>query len=318
MKTYVYIALLSLSSMIQGISMEPFSLQELQVLGNFPVQKPAFIKASDGIQLAYYSFVPPNPRAMVIFYHGAGFYSSALYQNFAKQLADDYGIGCYLFDIRGHGNSEGKRGDAPSVNQVWDDVTTAIDFVSKQYSGIPLYLGGHSSGGGLVLNYSNYHHHSAVKGYLFVAPYLGRNSGAIKEHVDANSSFVKHVRVWTFMLNRITWGYFFGHTPAVFFNYSEELLKTDNRIVTSYTVTMMAATSPENPKELFKKLDKPFALLAAEKDEQFIASKIIAYKNCAAADLVQDSIAEIILNAKHLDILLSAATYCAQFINFKE
>ncbi len=139
--------------------MQPFSLSKLEVLKDFNKKDPAFIKASDGADLAYYSYVPQYPTAVLIFYHGAGFYSNQLYQYFAKELADKHNIGCFLFDIRGHGNSQGDRGDAPSIKQVWDDITIAINFVSKQHSGIPLYLGGHSSGAGLVLNYSNYHHY---------------------------------------------------------------------------------------------------------------------------------------------------------------
>lgn len=314
MKKYLFSILLSLSSLIQGITMEPFSLKELQVLQNFPIKQPQYIKATDNINLAYYSFVPTNPQAIIIFYHGAGFWSSALYQYFAKQLAENHNIGCYLFDIRGHGNSQGMRGDAPSINQVWNDVTEAINFVTKQHPEIPLYLGGHSSGGGLVLNYSNYHQHPLVKGYLLIAPYLGRNSGTLQEHTDPAASFVKSVRVWVFILNGLSGGYFFAHTPAVYFNYPEELLKKDALILTNYTPTMMAATSPENPQELFTKIDKPFALFAAQNDEQFIAQKIIDYKNYTATDVKNSSIAAIIPDAKHLDVMLKAAQHCAKFI----
>ena len=317
MKIFTVAILLTLSCAFPGIAMEPFSLKELQVLQDFPIKQPHYIKASDGIDLAYYSFLPANPQAIVIFYHGAGFYSSALYQNFAKELAEKHSIGCYLFDIRGHGNSQGQRGDAPSINQVWDDVTSAIDFVNKQHPGIPLYLGGHSSGGGMVLNYSHYHQNPLVKGYLFIAPYLGRNSGAIKDHANPEASFVKYVRVWVFILNGLSGGYFFAHTPAVYFNYPDQLLKQDPLIVTSYTATMMAATSPENPQELFAKINKPFALFAAENDEQFIAQKLIEYKKLAPIEIAKNSVAQIIPNAQHLDILLSSADYCAQFINME-
>ena len=315
MKTILIYLLVLFSFPLKAKHMHPFSLEKLEFLKDFKVKKPLFIKASDGINLAYYSYIPESPKAIVLFYHGAGFYSSALYQNFAKELANKHQIGCYLFDIRGHGNSQGDRGDASSINQVWDDVTTAINFVSTQHPELPLYLGGHSSGGGMVLNYSNYHHHPLLKGYLFIAPYLGRNSDALQKHDDPAASFVKSVRVWVFILYGISGGYFFAHTPAVYFNYPEKLLKNDPKIIDSYTVTMMAVTSPENPQELFAKIDKPFGLFAAENDEQFIAQKIIDYKKHAPTNVANDSLAQIIGDTHHLDILLSAADYCAQFIN---
>lgn len=293
--------------------MEPFSLAELQILKNFPIQEANLIKASDGINLAYYSFVPKNPKAALIFYHGAGFYQGSLYQNFANELAQK-NIATYLFDIRGHGNSAGERGDASSINQVWDDITQAINLVKKNHPTIPLYLGGHSSGAGMVVNYSKYHQHPDVQGYIFIAPYLGRNSGAIKEHADTKTSFVKNVRVWVFILNGLTGGYFFAHTPAVFFNFPEELLKSEPKIVTSYTATMMAATSPENPQELFAQIDKPFLLLAAQNDEQFLSDKLVEYKKLAPDNISKESEAHIVPNTKHLDILLNSADAIASFI----
>lgn len=294
--------------------MEPFSLKELQVLQDFPVKQPESIQASIGLALAYYSFIPQSAKAVVIFYHGAGFYSGAMYQYFAKQLAEKHTIGCYLFDIRGHGNSQGTRGDAPSVTQVWDDVTAAVNFVHELHPEIPLYIGGHSSGGGLIANYSNYHNHPAVKGYLFVAPYLGRNSGALKEHTNPEASFVKKVKVWVFILNALSKGYLFGHTEAVHFNYSDELLKQYPLVITGYTPIMMAATSPENPQALFAKIDKPFALFAAQNDEQFIATKLVEYKNLAPDAIQRASVAEIIPNTKHLDIMLNVADYYASWL----
>ncbi|MBA3954759.1 alpha/beta fold hydrolase [Candidatus Dependentiae bacterium] len=297
-----------------GNPKQPFSLEKLEFLKDFKIKKPHFIKASDDIQLAYYSYMPQKPRAIVIFYHGAGFYGSSLYQYFANELAQKHTIGCYVFDIRGHGNSQGRRGDAPSMNQVLDDVTTAVEFVAKQHPSISLYLGGHSSGGGMVLNYSNYNHHQAIKGYLLIAPYLGRNSGAIQDHADPAESFAKSVRVWVFILNALSGGYFFSHTPSVFFNYPKELIEKEPKIVTSYTVPMMAATSPENPQELFAKIDKAFLLLAGKNDEQFVASNVVEYKNFSSAAIAQKSTAEIIPAVQHLDILLNAAGYCAKFI----
>lgn len=293
---------------------KPFALEKLEFLKTYAVKSPAYIKASDGCNLAYYAFVPQSPQAMVIFYHGAGFYGSALYQYFAKQLAENHNIGCYLFDIRGHGNSDSNRGDASSITQVWDDITTAVDYVKKRYANVPLYVGGHSSGAGMILNYSNHYDNPAIQGYLLVTPYLGRNAAVFKEHPDPATSFIKSVRSWVFILNGITGGYCFAHTPAVFFNYPKHLLASDPKIVSSYTPTMTAATSPENPQELFRAINKPFGLFIAADDEQFVAEKMADYKKYVPANIFKQSTVQIIEGTKHLDILLSVANQCAQFI----
>ena len=72
----------------------------------------------------------------------------------AEQLCQKYQIATYLFDIRGHGQSGGERGHTPYIHQVWDDISSAIIFLKQNYGDIPLYLGGHSSGAGLILNYA--------------------------------------------------------------------------------------------------------------------------------------------------------------------
>jgi len=310
----IIITLIAIVSTMTVNAAKPFSLEKLEFLKTFAVKSPAYIKASDECNLAYYAFVPQSPQAIVIFYHGAGFYGSALYQYFAQQLAENHNIGCYLFDIRGHGNSSGNRGDAPSVTQVWDDTTTAVTYVKSLYPNVPLYVGGHSSGAGMILNYSHYYNNPAIQGYLLVTPYLGRNAAVFKEHPDLATSFIKSVRSWVFILNGISGGYCFAHTPAVFFNYPKHLLASDPKIVSTYTPTMTAATSPENPQELFRNINKPFGLFIAADDEQFIAEKVADYKKYVPASILKQSMVEIIDGSKHLDILISVVDQCAIFI----
>ena len=297
-------------------SLSPFSLKELTTrLQGFPVSKPSFLDASDGTKLAYYSYVPADPKAIVVFCHGAGLHSGALYQYFAQQLSENHAIGCYLFDRRGHGFSEGPRGDAPSVQQMFDDITTAIDFVGSAHSGTPIFLGGHSAGGGLILNYGASTAHPLVKGSILIAPYLGRNSEALKTPPTPAEAFVKSVKVWMFILNGISNGRFCGHSPAVFFNHPQELIKKDPLIVTNYTVTMMTACSPENPRQSLEKLAQPLALFASENDELFDAPTLIGYKSSFPLLLSNMCVADKITQSTHLDCMLDAAPYCASFIN---
>jgi acylglycerol lipase len=84
------------------------------------------------------------------------------------------------------------------------------------YPNVPLYVGGHSSGAGMILNYSGHHNNTAIQGYLFVTPYLGRNASVFKEHADQATSFIKSVRSWVFILNGLTDGYCFAHTCRLF------------------------------------------------------------------------------------------------------
>ncbi|GAB6275516.1 MAG: hypothetical protein SAMD01599839_00560 [Rectinema sp.] len=130
-----------------------FSFKEIENQSTTSLIDYVFINATDGTKLAYYPYIAQNPIASMVFLHGGGAYSGAGYQYLAASLAEKYNVNVYLVDIRGHGNSEGPRGDSPSVRQVYSDLEVIIKQVEKENFPLPIFLGGHSSGAGLVLNY---------------------------------------------------------------------------------------------------------------------------------------------------------------------
>ena len=56
-------------------------------------------------------------------------------------------------DMRGHGRTDGKRGCIPSYELIMEDVQLFIEWLKKQYSGLPIIIYGHSMGGNFTLNY---------------------------------------------------------------------------------------------------------------------------------------------------------------------
>jgi len=300
---------------------QPFSFEEIKNINNYTIKKPEIIKTHDGINLAYYTFLPECPKAIIIFYHGGGMYINKTYQWVAKELQEKYNIGSFMMDIRGHGNSQGKRGDAPKTESVFCDIDTIIDYVKTKFPDKPIYLCGHSSGAGLLLNYNSwklrYGLNKSIKGYIFLAPFLGPNSGANKEHKNPKESFIKKARIWVYIINHISKGLLFNHTPAIFFNYPDELLKSDPLILKYYTTAMSKATSPYNPKLAFENINIPFAIYIGQKDEQFIPEKVIEYKNYATKSNI--NIAKIIPDLKHLSILIEAPKLINEaIINFEK
>ncbi len=73
------------------------------------------------------------------------------YDRLGRTLADA-GFAAVGFDLRGHGRSGGVRGDAPSYQVMIDDLAGVIAGVRADRPGLPLFLFGHSFGGGLVLH----------------------------------------------------------------------------------------------------------------------------------------------------------------------
>src|SRR5690606_41727705 len=85
----------------------------------------------------------PNAKATVIITH-----SIALHSIYYRKLADllnQGGFNVVLYDVRGHGNSQGKRGDIKSVFIFTDDLHALVLETKKAYT-LPVYPSGNSIG----------------------------------------------------------------------------------------------------------------------------------------------------------------------------
>lgn len=289
---------------------EPFSLKEVQALPDFTLTSPHFFKASDDVQIAYYPFVRDDNTAITILYAGAGLYGNKTYQWVAKTLNEEHNIGCYMVDLRGHGHSEGERGDAPSIERVWQDIVEIVTFVKQKHPGKPLYLVGHSSGAGLIINYAANTADPKEDGYIFLAPFLGTKSNTDKKHDNPDERFIKSVRPWIYVLGMMFPHSWFTHCKALFFNYSDDLIKQDPLILPFYTFATSCATMPYDIENLLPKLKKPTSIYIGAQDEQLIPEAVIAYKNLISAPVHAD----IVPDAAHISILVKAPTLIAKSI----
>ena len=293
-----------------------FSFQEVESRATAPVLSPTFVTADDGTRLAIYPYLAEHPRATLVFVHGGGAYSGAGYPSLAAGLAKNWGVSTYLFDLRGHGNSEGPRGDSPSVEQVYRDFARVIGEVQKENGALPLFVGGHSSGAGFVLNYASWKPDNRVRGYVFLSPYLGYKSGTDKVASSDEKAAPRfsQVDVAAFVLNSMSFGLFGGHTHAVWFNYPDAVLKSQPLLISSITVNMSLAMTPANPVAQFKTLDHPFALFIGADDEVIDPQKVLAYAELPSAEIRSTSQAQMVDNATHLSILLSADALAGQAV----
>jgi acylglycerol lipase len=283
---------------------DSFSFAELMNAPQIDMGEPQFFTAADGVKLAYYTQAPPaSTSAVLIFIHGGGAHSTAGYQHLAYGLSTKHNVCVYLLDLRGHGRSGGPRGDTPAVEQVRLDVKMFVDRIREKHKGVPLYLGGHSSGGGLVLNYLAWEKKSQADGYVFISPHFGYKSGT--ERKDIKNPFAR-VDMDVFVAHAVSQGKEHGNTPAVYFNYSEERLKSSPLLLRFITCNMSYAITPQDPQKQFGMIDKRFALFVGQNDELFIPEKITAYADLADDAIKKGSTAEIIKGENHLSILLVA------------
>jgi len=96
----------------------------------------------------------PNgePAGVVCLIHGLGEHSGR-YAYLASALSTA-NFATITFDLRGHGKSEGKRGDAPSYEANLKDLDILIHEAGQRFPGIPCFLLGHSLGATIGLYYT--------------------------------------------------------------------------------------------------------------------------------------------------------------------
>ena len=296
---------------------EPLSFAELTAEPLSEITDPCFIKTSDNIHLAFYPYTPlEKPRRVLLFVHGGGACSSLGYQYLAETLSAGYRTAVYLLDLRGHGLSGGPRGDAPSWERVWRDLSEMIDLVKDGNPGIPLLLGGHSSGGGLVLNYAGWRNRRTADGYVFIAPKWGYASKADRYSVGRDP--FARIRPGRIILNQLTGGILFDHSDAVEMNYSGDRKKAQPLLVDRYTCSMVKAVTPANPKKQFGKINRPFSIFIGAEDELFLPDRTVEMAQYAKKSLRNRSKTAVLPNQNHLGILRSAGMLIGTFFEGPE
>lgn len=124
-----------------------------------------------GVKLVGYHFPVENAKKVVVLIHGIGEHDGR-YNRVSEYFAKE-GIAMVGMDLRGHGLSEGVRGDCSPRTEVLKDIDTLIETAKKMYPGVPCVLYGHSMGGGLVLDYrARGGLADKVDGYLISAPWI--------------------------------------------------------------------------------------------------------------------------------------------------
>ncbi len=108
-------------------------------------------KNAQGLSLFAENWTVEKPRAVIALVHGQGEHIGR-YTHLAKWF-NQQGIAVLGFDHQGYGRSGGKRGHAKNLNVLLDDIGLLLEKARAMYPGLPLFLYGHSMGGGLALNY---------------------------------------------------------------------------------------------------------------------------------------------------------------------
>lgn len=109
------------------------------------------------------------PKAVVIVIHGHGDHSGGM-KNITESLVKN-GYIVYAYDLRGHGNSTGKRGYIRKWSEFRGDLHEFRKRVSFENPELPLYIAGHSIGGLITLDYS-LDYSEGLSGIIAISPAL--------------------------------------------------------------------------------------------------------------------------------------------------
>lgn len=104
------------------------------------------LSAADGTKLHVTDYMLPaaQARGSIVLMHGLGEHSGR-YRHLAGFL-NECGLSVRTYDHRGHGRSQGKRGDVINGDPMLQDAQIVIDDFSSRYTEPPFLLG-HSMGG---------------------------------------------------------------------------------------------------------------------------------------------------------------------------
>jgi len=134
------------------------------------IQKDLNWTSKDGLRFFAHTWQPDGtPKAVITLVHGLGEHClryTPYFELFVKE-----GFAILGFDVRGHGQTEGKRGTIASYNALLNDIDTALQKTKELFADTPQFIYGHSMGGNLALNYL-LRRQPDIKGGIITSPWL--------------------------------------------------------------------------------------------------------------------------------------------------
>lgn len=268
--------------------------------------------ARDGVALGvrHYSGRSDNGPLVVVL-HGSGWHGGA-YTPLGAGLSEQYGLEVVIPDLRGHGSQPVRRGDVDYVGQLEDDVADLID----AYGGDdrPVYVVGHSSGGGLVIRFAGGQYGSMLTKAVLIAPFLKYDAPTARPINEDGSGGDG----WTHVLQRRVIGQVmlnavgitaFDGLPMIQFKFPESVLSGElgQTATQHYSFRLNTSFAPRND-YLRDVAELPnFLLVAGQQDEVFRAQ---AYEPTLASANVKGRYV-LLAGVDHLGVISHPETLSA-------
>ncbi|HEX2916438.1 MAG TPA: alpha/beta fold hydrolase [Chloroflexia bacterium] len=112
------------------------------------------ILTNDGLKLHMHGWRgSAEPDKVMVIVHGLGGHGAYYHTSVAPYITPNR-TALYAPDLRGHGLSEGKRGDIETFQHFQTDITAAVRWARERHPGLPLFLMGESMGTSIAITYA--------------------------------------------------------------------------------------------------------------------------------------------------------------------
>ena len=112
------------------------------------------LTSSDGLTLHLHAWHGPDaPDKVMMVIHGMGGHGAYYTQSLAPYLVPAR-TALYAVDLRGHGLSDGVRGDIDTFELFQHDLAAAVAHARAAHPGLPFFMLGESMGSSIVINYA--------------------------------------------------------------------------------------------------------------------------------------------------------------------
>lgn len=263
--------------------------------------------ARDGATLYYRRYVSDTPTDNVlILLHGSGWHSMQFYP-LANYLSE-HGIANVITpDLRGHGFNPERRGDLDYIGQFEDDLADLIEMLREQYPASVVVIGGHSSGGGLVIRYAGSKYKSMSDAYILLAPFLKYNAPTTRPNSGGWAHPLSRRIAGLTMVNNLGI-HAFDDLTVIQFAMPNSIMESalGESATTAYSQRLNTSFSPRSNYERdLAAIQVPFLLVAGLEDEAFIAK---TYEPTISAQT--DTGTYILLaDLGHIDLLTDQALF---------
>lgn len=264
--------------------------------------------ASDGAAIAYRTYAGPADRHVVLV-HGSACFGDQFHA-LARHIAGQGLATVHTLDMRGHGQTPAQGSDPARFALDLGEFASAL----RAGPGDPrVIVGGHSAGGGLVIQAARGAHAEAVSGWLLLAPYLQIDSDTLRPYFGGWLSRIHRLRLVAIITaNMLGVTRFNDRVVATF---DREACLHDPRFVREWSFATSFGFGPGPvPGRAARRIRSaaPVLLVSGDQDDCFISERYPA----ALATIAPQGEVRVVEGLGHWDVLVDRTVLdlCSRWI----